>query len=296
MDVKSLTAIWMTILVCIVIIVSIYFFTVGQGWVSEYRFGGSGGKVSAWTKFFYTKHQYLLMGLYFLSLLSIFIYRFINGVFQPILFVGFYLYTAIITYIIVYLDYKHQIKRFLGSLKFFSALVFSLIVLYSKVIIDLNLYRMTTLPAASFPTSQTVLVFLIAPLYFTALFFIITYVFYLYHVLIILYEMFFPKKITVTNILYRGMVIVALMFLSVGVLRIFTDVFGEDYNLFYAETFVDYSYHLNGKTCTNIDSTLYVSILSSGGVSVAYKKSFGDYYFSTDECIRETGNYPKIYM
>lgn len=239
------------------------------------------------------KVQYFIADIYFASALFMVIYGILGGRADSKLYLLFYFYTALLGYSVVYLEYKVLIVKYWGLLRFLAAATFSCSVLAAGILVDQNIQLITSLPAEFFPTSQTALLIVFLPLLLLVVFNILSLFLYAVNILVVLGNSAGRKRISMSKVIFNGELVLIFMLLSVGTVSTYNALIGIGYNQFYEDSFVEYSYNLNGNTCGNIGRDLYISHLKTGGVSVAYKKTSGKYCFSVATCDRSPKKYPK---
>lgn len=233
----------------------------------------------------------LLVGLYVSSIVFLGWYLLLRGEFPSGAFVIFYLYSAVVAYGLLYMEYRNLFYRYRSVFSYVATAVLSLTVLYSSTVVDRHLHEVANLPAEFFPTSQTALVFLVTPMFLSLGFYVLSIALYIFIAFALVFPMQVKDNVGMSRIVYVLTLFMTFMFLTAGILKLNSDFFGEEYNEVYYQTFIEYSYVLNAGTCKNIDEDLYISHLRTGGVSVAYKKDVGEYCFNVAECDRNLGNY-----
>lgn len=237
----------------------------------------------------------IVSGYILIAVLMMFYFAFDGGFYERS-FVFIYLSSAVVAYCLLFVEYKRIVYRYRTALAYVSSIGVTLVLVYSDTVVDQHLQKITSLPAEFFPTSQTVLVFFISPVFFSLVFYLLSLVLYVFIAVGLVFPMQVDSKTKLSRFFHVISLFVMFMFLTVGAFKIHREIFTLEYDNSYSEAFIEYSYNRNERTCSNLDEGLYISHLRTGGVSVAYKKADGDYYFSVDKCDREAGNYPKIYM
>lgn len=303
MEPKNISALILSCVMCFFLVLIVYYLRRLDGLsrgarlrgVRDTNFGGikrSGfrrqrRRTSFREMFRFYKTQHILVDFYFITTAVLFLYTKIQGHITPEFTVQFYFYSVIIGYSALYLEYKNQIDKYFGFFKFTAALIFSLSVLSARVLVDQNIQQMTDLPAAFFPNSQTALLVVFAPLIFFVVFTVLSLVIYIKNAYVVVSYSAFNKNFHVSLLVFHIQLFVIFMILTVGTSPIFSGLIGLGYNEFYEDSFVEYSYNLNKGTCKNLGDDVYVSHLSTGGVSVADKKGAGDYSYSVESCDRK---------
>lgn len=283
---KSLSAMILASFLSLLFLVGMFLIDRWRVLQREDRFGRFDLKKTLIERYRSISSRSLLVGFYISSVSILGLYRLLGGVFPTGAFVVFYLYSAVVAYTLLYMEYRNLFSRYRSGFSYVATAVLSLTVLYSSTVVDRHLHEVTDLPAEFFPTSQTALVFLVTPIYLSFAFYILSIALYVFIAFALVFPMQIKESVGASRVVYVSTLFITFMFLTAGILKLNSNFFDDEYNEIYYQTFIEYSYNLNAGTCKNINEDLYVSHLRTGGVSVAFKKAEGGYCFGVDVCQR----------
>lgn len=263
------------------------------------------------TNFITTNHlfSYVTIFLYSIMTLLVLIHKFFGedvnkGLWVLILVMPFWVLHSFL--------YRHNLYKVIGENgKAFSivlGIVTFSVVSISSPFVDSTIVNTTTLPASSLPDSQLILLFIVAPLFWFIIAYILFFLCYAYQLVVFLFsvslgsERFRKFSEVVGSILTKQRTKISLnkelnidyiLFLGLSIALVISGpsfskfVASDDYYRIVERAIVFSSYHGDSSLCENLDNEeLNIAVIPrSKEVGIAWKHN-GKYIFDKIECIR----------